>query len=504
MASGNRPDLVVGLTSPIGTDLDAVIDHLSQAFREVGYSPEVVHLSKHLAEVKSLITEPEGPTEFDRYCQLMDMGDRFRQGLARGDAMAFFAVSAISRLRETKESATVFIIRSLKRKEELRTLRRIYGSSFLAISATAPRDVRVGQLSRKLSLSNQELRGDAFRDKAEALVLRDEHDYSKSFGQNVRKTFPEGDVFVSTQDPVELGRQVRRFVELLFRHQFHTPTRDEYGMYLAEAAALRSAALGRQVGAVISTCGGDVIAIGANEVPKFGGGLYWDGDVPDRRDFQVGHDANDIMKFRVLGEILKRLKEAGWLAEGVSSYSPTDLTKLALDGESAPLAGAQLDNIIEFGRCVHAEMAAIVDAARRGVRVDDGVLFSTTFPCHECARHIVAAGIRRVVYLLPYPKSLVRELYPDSISVDGLLQNAVAFVPFIGIAPRKYMDFFRMSEQPGRKGDDGRVRCWDKSTALPNLGDYLPRSDIVRTDEQGFLDEIGAILDDKGISLVEN
>ncbi|MDN3612645.1 hypothetical protein QWZ16_23945 [Vibrio ostreicida] len=26
------------------------------------------------------------------------------------------------------------------------------------------------------------------------------------------------------------------------------------------------------------------------------------------------------------------------------------------------------------------------------------------FPCHNCAKHIVASGIKRVVYVEPYPK----------------------------------------------------------------------------------------------------
>ena len=68
-------------------------------------------------------------------------------------------------------------------------------------------------------------------------------------------------------------------------------------------------------------------------------------------------------------------------------------------------------DLIEFSRTVHAEMAAIVDAARRGVSVQDCNLYTTTFPCHECAKHIVAAGIRRVVYIEPYPKSQALSLH---------------------------------------------------------------------------------------------
>jgi deoxycytidylate deaminase len=79
-------------------------------------------------------------------------------------------------------------------------------------------------------------------------------------------------------------------------------------------------------------------------------------------------------------------------------------------------------NVIEFGRAVHAEMAALMDSARRGVPVKNATLYCTTFPCHLCARHIVAAGIRRVVYIEPYPKSLAAQLYPDSIAVESAVK----------------------------------------------------------------------------------
>ncbi len=97
---------------------------------------------------------------------------------------------------------------------------------------------------------------------------------------------------------------------------------------------------------------------------------------------------------------------------------------------------------MEFGRIVHAEMSAITDAARRGLSVKDATLYCTTFPCHMCARHILAAGIMRVVYIEPYPKSMAKELYKGSLNVDDdpeADKKSVAFRPFVRhIAPPVY------------------------------------------------------------------
>ncbi|MCA9228008.1 MAG: hypothetical protein KDA47_20445, partial [Planctomycetales bacterium] len=306
------------------------------------------------------------------------------------------------------------------------------------------------------------------------------------WGQNVRKAFPLSDIFVDVDSHQSFPNSLQRAMEIVFSHPFHTPTRDEFGMNQAEAAALRSSALGRQVGAVITTLGGDIISVGTNEVPRANGGLYWEGDSPDNRDFTLGRDSNDRFKEKLLGEILQKLQTATWLRDDLNRAElATLIDKLIYDNDSV-LTGAHVENIIEFGRCVHAEMAAIVDAARRGVSVDGSVLYTTTFPCHECARHIVAAGIRRVVYRVPYPKSLVRELYPDSIDVDGDLDENthVTFQPFVGIAPRRFRQFFEMRQRKDRRGF---VVQWKRDKARPNLGDYVPNYGLIEKDEAEFI-----------------
>src|SRR5439155_12870624 len=100
--------------------------------------------------------------------------------------------------------------------------------------------------------------------------------------------------------------------------------------------------------------------------------------------------------------------------------------------KSETIGKASVLDVIEYGREVHAEMAALTDAAKRGTSVRGCVLYCTTFPCHECARLIVSAGIARVVYIEPYPKSKVAELYEDSIGLADRrteLGNRVRFEP---------------------------------------------------------------------------
>ena len=50
----------------------------------------------------------------------------------------------------------------------------------------------------------------------------------------------------------------------------------------------------------------------------------------------------------------------------------------------------------------HAEANAVAFAARQGISTDGGTLYVERSPCANCARLIVAAGIMRVVYEVPY------------------------------------------------------------------------------------------------------
>lgn len=119
---------------------------------------------------------------------------------------------------------------------------------------------------------------------------------------------------------------------------------------------------------------------------------------------------------------------------------------------------------------VHAEMAALSDAARRGLAIGGCTLYNTTFPCHMCARHLIASGIRRVVYIEPYTKSIAKDLYDDSMEQDTASgsedPNRVHFRPFVGVAPRRYLDFFRWGR---RKTAEGKALKWARRDAAPRI-----------------------------------
>jgi deoxycytidylate deaminase len=497
------PELVFGLVAPIGVDLEFVSEVLNVTLREMHYNAQVLRVTKIMRAVQVDIPQPSdndlSPEQsyISTYKERISYANAVR-GVLGDFALSALAISAIrsfrreewkrralerpdqffaSRLHDEEEPLPnqAYIIRQFKRPEEVTLLRQVYSRQFILISAYASQEWRI----RRLEAQERQSRGGLVseieaRNRASALVMQDARESQDTHGQNVRDAFPLGDVFIDATSRVNCESELRRFIHLLFGSNEITPTHDEYGMYLAKSVSLRSADLSRQVGAAIFRSSGEVAALGCNEVPKSGGGTYWMGDEGDARDFVQGTDPNEMRKNQVLVDLIDRLHKGGHLSPSLMSMmDPNEISKQLLEQQGPDSVGdSKVMDLLEFGRIVHAEMSALSDAARKGVSVENATLYCTTFPCHICAKLIVAAGIAKVIYLEPYPKSYASELHGDAISVDSDAPGAkVAFNAFLGISPYRYRDLF---EKRKRKDAAGVSQRWNEGEARPLINSLYP------------------------------
>jgi dCMP deaminase len=65
-------------------------------------------------------------------------------------------------------------------------------------------------------------------------------------------------------------------------------------------------------------------------------------------------------------------------------------------------------------RTLHAEQNAIIQAALHGVSVAGGTLYVTHQPCNTCAKMIINAGIKRVIYAGEYPDELAVSFFEQA------------------------------------------------------------------------------------------
>jgi cytidine deaminase len=472
--AGRPLELVFGLVGPTGVDQDQVCSSLKRQLAVMAYKVEEISLSESIEGYDG--DKPDYLDKFDRISFLMDKGDALRKRADQDNIIALLGIIKIRARREKltgnslephKTQPVAYIVRSFKRPEEVLLFRDVYGKAFTLISVYASRAYRLDYLKRGLKSRKQEEATRTAEELALHLMIRDYNEEGEPHGQRVGETFPLADYFVVGEYRPNLEAQLERMVRLIFGDPYISPTADEQAMFFAQAAALRSLDLSRQVGASIVTDEGDVISTGCNEVPKAGGGLYWAEDVSPGRDFECGEDANVRAKRELVIDALIRLGTR--LKDLPSGETIESMADALLFEKPAVLGDSKLFDVIEFGRAVHAEMAAITTAARLGTPLKGARLFCTTFPCHICARHIVAAGIKEVVFVEPYEKSRVSELYQDSIVVEPQEKKSerVVFRSFYGVAPRRYIDFFQPATK--RKKKDGKIRSVDDYGTNPRI-----------------------------------
>lgn len=477
------PELVVGIAGAIGIDIDEIIGALTEALDAVNYTVVPIRITDEIAGEETNVRKPAGSGFGEEISYKMSHASAVCRKYKAADTLMRFAIQAIrnhrAKMAEQGDSnaeenppaeeqvipATAYVIRQLKRPEEVKLLRKVYGKQFILISAYGSAEDRKRVLEKVLRkglpLDRPAHEISAFADE---LIHRDQSEDADVHGQHLRDTFHLADVFIDGNSRRAMEPMIIRFVEAFFGRADVAPSRWEYGMYAAKSASLRSSDLSRQVGAAIFSNDGELITQGCNEVPKAFGGTYWDGDEQDFRDVKLGHDPNDLLKREVVRDLLERLLRGGMLSKnatdiGGASEIVDALIKVPDDGAPVgygSLASASVMELTEYGRVVHAEMCAICDAARLGRSLKGAILFCTTFPCHNCTKHLLAAGIGRVIYMEPYPKSKAKELHEHEIEIEKRSQTRVSFLPFLGISPVRYRDIF----EKGKRKKGGVALRW--------------------------------------------
>lgn len=459
-----RKHFVVALVAPLGIDRNRIFDEIEMLAETYGYEAKRYRLSRYITEESHPNKHPNNTLQTDDSSTSQDGREPQRtlkyierlikQGndiCARAKDPAKLARRAIDDIKgqQSLSAPTIFVLDSLKRTQELEALRAAFGSALLTLGITNAREARTEEIIQEYRCTQTD---------AETLVDRDHNEMpGKDYGQNTGEVYRAADVFLFG-GKAALQQQLKRIFAIWFGDPSETPTRDEHLMYLASASALRSGDLSRQVGAVISNEQGDILASGVNDAPRFGGGQYF---APEHtspfsaRDIDKQLDANKLTRF----EMFSDFKDA--LERSLRKTYCNEQLEVVL-GCADEAADKAFSGISEFSRAVHAEMSALLSCARNGVSTMNTVMYCTTFPCHNCAKHLVAAGVKSVVYVEPYPKSRAIRLHSDAIVLgDGhCSSDKMVLRQFYGVSARRYWDFFTLSNglsRPRKRASGGKL-----------------------------------------------
>ena len=537
----NHYEIFIALVAPRGINVDTIIDELEISVKGYGYVVKRINLldivgcndDKQGPSVKRSRIDTEGARLGKlREYMLNEITNDENQVSHPHDAISSLFISRIEQERKKASQNTVFIIDNLKHPKELTALKSVYQSSLYTVGVTDSLIRRITDKKMQFLAEEDGLEESAAVDKSVRYIVEDylPKDYAVKVKSNVTidvankvgDAYFLSDFFINlnssefdvregqTELNTKLKQSIERFVDLIFGAPNVTPTKQEHSMFLAYTNALRSGDLSRQVGSAIVNEIYDVMAMGANEVPTSGGGQYWAdshyvadteenieklSNGVDQRDFVLGYDTNAKEKDYITDKLIDLLIENKVVA------------KNDRDAAINTLQNSSLKDITEYGRVVHAEMSALMSAARNGVPVQNMHMFCTTYPCHNCAKHLVAAGIRKVHYIEPYPKSkavvshcdsifdpdnmniaseindreivinnIVRAYLEDTLEKPKLTNDnqtsKLIFEPFSGIGPNRYVDLFSLSLSSGRSI---RRKEQSQSVKLNRLLKAMPR-----------------------------
>lgn len=449
-------ELVIALCGPLGCGIKQIKLKLKECLEEQGYEVVDIRVSDLIKEAvrKSADEELKGllPKSTASYAESIEsmqiLGNKLR-AKSEPSIAAQLAIKEIATWREENKvedqkpetlatkNNTIFIVDQLKNPEETKLLKKVYGSIFYQIGIISNESEKKARLM-KLKVDES---------KASELIQVDRKE-NIAHGQQLEKTMTHSDYFISNNNAnlPSIKNNLSRFLKLIHGVNGITPSKDEVGMYAAYSASLRSACLSRQVGAAICDVHGNVLAVGRNDVPKFGGGLYQPEDRD--KDYRCIHHGGKCYNTEKIKSVADDIKDI------LSEYGvpPQDLEKAIKRIHSDTALGS----LVEFSRAIHAEMDAILTLGRSTQGNTTGkVMYTTTYPCHNCARHIVAAGISKVIYIEPYEKSLAVSLHRDSITTNTNDKTRVCIQSFEGVSPTRYQRLFVAKGM--RKDDTGHA-----------------------------------------------
>jgi len=418
MSAELRDALVLGLTGSFGSGCST----LAEALR-VNHGFEVFSLStllKREFEERLRTTGEEGrePTR----AELQDLGNELRQSKGRD----FLARSTIQEA-EQQRNADRLAFDSIKNLAEVKFLRDSFPNFFL-VQVQCSSDKRWNRVEaryRRQGLGREDIEKDDIRDQVE---------FDLPYGQQVQLCADEADIVIANEKHCHsrpeavrtIEERADQYVGLVTKDSLRYPAVDEVMMSVAYMQATLSRCIKRQVGAVIVDDRDTIVSAAFNDNPP--------PIQPCQLRLRCEKDSKMLGKLEALeGSPCPRCgqKLAAMAAPYVCSECEVSLKEILFP-----------DRGMQWCTAIHAEDGAIRHVGGRNLQ--GCTLYTTTFPCFNCAKAITYAGIQRIVYVEPYPDgdgaALLETAKKEVLLFEGVKARAFhrLFAPIQAEMERRY------------------------------------------------------------------
>jgi len=444
--------LIIGLSGSLGSGVSTAAKYLVRVLESKVYkitddgwdcSP-FTEVSDEAYKLSRIIEEEAGKRgekrnvkgQFDREL-LQRIGNELRQ-----NNTSYLAKEMLKRICEVEEkiglgSSYPIIIDGIKNSGEIIEFRKY--SNFFLFSI----DTYIGKRWERVR--------DKYEGKQNDFYADDERDHNENidYGQQVDKCVYLSDVLINNDSDIkkELFDKIDSYLSLIKGEEYVYPMPCESIMSQAYCESLKSSCMKRKVGAVIVSSDGIPMVSTYNEVPyleesceKKYGMCYRDKVKIDliknvRKCPHCGTDIEQNITCPKCNEIIH-----------INDLAPTcSKCDLDLDLDSFFVCKSCELKIIkkfvgkrmEVCRALHAEERAIIQLAKLGMSINPSgiTLYTTTFPCPQCANKIVGLGIGKILFVEPYPTKESVDLLARSLENKNIEK-------FEGVKARAYFRIY--------------------------------------------------------------
>jgi len=410
--------LVVGVTGPVGSGASTV----SRSFESLGFERHSLSnaIKKELRSQKDIECQAEinESTVPNFRVKLQDIGNKKRK-----EKRSYWVDETLKEWNSKSD----LVIDSIRNLSEVEELRERFGKHFFLIAVHASKSKRWIRLQEAYGKDQGKFDRDDLRDSDEDLPEGQQVSHCVQAADYVYVNENEGGsessrektISKHLQEQIPLCRNSMSYPSEKGSEGLRPAKPDEVHMATCYAQSFNSQCMKRLVGAVIVDHHNIPLSLGYNENPgemkpcislyKY---CYKDEDM---------HNKLEKMKN-------VRCPECGEKQEKMDSPWKCCNTSCGINLKLRFFPSRNM------GLCtaIHAEERAIRSLGNRSA--ENATIFATTFPCFQCSRYIVDAGIKRVVYV---------EAYPVTEALEFLEKNEIKVEPFQGFKARAFHLVFR-------------------------------------------------------------
>lgn len=91
---------------------------------------------------------------------------------------------------------------------------------------------------------------------------------------------------------------------------------------------------------------------------------------------------------------------------------------------------ATSERLTKYASVIHAEQNAIYNILGLGIAIEDSTIYTTLFPCNECAKAIIQCGIREVVFMgMDHNNGIISD--NTAAAIDRFVDSGIKLRQFI-------------------------------------------------------------------------